>query len=507
MPNSTLSLSRRDLLQGVGAAGLAATIPNLATAATRGGDVAAIKSVVARQHDDMIRRLRDWIALPTIAAERRNLQEGAQMMSAMLTDAGFQHTEIIQTPGTPAVFATLDAGAAKTLGVYAMYDVKQYDGPGWIAPPLEGRIVEDPDLGKIMIARGAINTKGPQMAFLAALHAIRAAGRKLPVNIVLIAEGEEEVGSVHLEEVLNKPQVAQALSRCTGMIYADAAQSPSGDVTLDLGSKGMLEVELTASSQAWGRGAAEEVHSGYAAAIDSPVWHLVQALATMTSPDGTRVTIDGWYDDIRAPTPHELALLAKNATPSSEESMKKIFGVRRWLNDVPYPQAVERLANAPTANIEGIYGGYTGPGGKTSLPARGVAKMDFRLVPNQTAKGAEAKLRAHLAKHGFGDIDVKATGGVDPSETREDTPLIAAVKSVYAKEGVPLTINPRNPTSGPTYLFTNPPFSLAFSSFGLGHGARFHVPNEYYVIEPKNPLLRGFDGATSSFVELLYALA
>jgi acetylornithine deacetylase/succinyl-diaminopimelate desuccinylase-like protein len=291
------------------------------------------------------------------------------------------------------------------------------------------------------------------------------------------------------------------------MIYCDAGQSPTGEVAIDLGSKGMLEIELVSSSKAWGRGAADEVHSGYAAEIDSPVWHLVQALATMASPDGMKVTIDGWYDNVRAPTKRELDLIAQSATASSERNAKSIFGVKRWINDVPYAQAAERLANAPTANIEGIFGGYTGASGKTVLPNQATAKMDFRLVPNQTAKGAEAKVRAHRAKRGFGDIEVKATGGLDPSGTREDAAIIKAVKSVYQKEGVPVSVHPRNPTSGPTYLFTNPPFNLPFAGFGLGHGAKYHVPNEYYVIEPKNPLVRGFDGATLSFVELLYAVA
>ena len=139
--------------------------------------------------------MRDWIALPSIAAENLNYPQGADYMAKLARDAGFTRVDVIRTKGKPGVFATLDNGASTTLALYFMYDVKQFDPSEWSAPPLEGRIVDRAGVGKIMIGRGATNTKGPQIACLAALHAFKAAGRKLPINLVLVCEGEEEIGS------------------------------------------------------------------------------------------------------------------------------------------------------------------------------------------------------------------------------------------------------------------------------------------------------------------------
>ena len=138
------------------------------------------------------------------------------MMADLLRGAGFQSAIIMQTDGKPGVFATLDAGAPRTVGMYLMYDVKQFDPAEWSSPPLEGRIVDRAGLGKVLIGRGAMNQKGPEAMFLAALHAMRDAGRKPPVNIVLVAEGEEEIGSPHIESKPFTPPVLTALGKCSG---------------------------------------------------------------------------------------------------------------------------------------------------------------------------------------------------------------------------------------------------------------------------------------------------
>src|ERR1041384_2841942 len=119
------------------------------------------------------------------------------MMIELLREAGFDHATRIPTDGQSGVFATLDASAPRTIGLYFMYDVKQVDPSEWSSPPWEAALVDKPGLGKILVGRGAVNQKGPEAAFLAALHAIRGAGRKLPVNLVFVAEGEEEIGSPH----------------------------------------------------------------------------------------------------------------------------------------------------------------------------------------------------------------------------------------------------------------------------------------------------------------------
>ena len=157
-------------------------------------------------------------------------------------------------------------------------------------------------------------------------------------------------------------------------------------------------------------------------------------------------------------------------------------------------------------NIEGLVGGYTGPGGKTILPHKAVAKMDLRLVPDMTAAEALAALKAHLKNKGFGDIEVNMTGGYDPTSTSGDSQLIQSQIAVYKQSGIDPILLPRNAGSWPGYVFTGDPLRLPAGHFGLGHGSGAHAPDEYYVIDSANPKVQGIDGATRSYVEYLYAM-
>jgi acetylornithine deacetylase/succinyl-diaminopimelate desuccinylase-like protein len=461
---------------------------------------------VASRHDEAVKRLQDWIALPSIAAEDRNYPAGAAYMAKLATDAGFQQVAILETDGKPGVFATLDAGAKKTVGLYFMYDVKQFDPAEWTSPPLEARIVDKPGIGKAIVGRGAVNQKGPESAFLAAMHAIRGAGRKMPVNLVLVAEGEEEIGSPHIGQLVHRPEVEAALRKTIGVFMPSASQDLDGVVTVSLGAKGVVELELVSTGEKWGRGPAKDIHSSLKAMVDSPAWHLIKALDTLVSDDGNTILIDD-YPKPRPISDEERAMVAAATARRNEAQAKKQYGVQHWIDDLPYQQANERLVSQPTVNIEGLVGGYTGPGGKTVLPHRAVAKIDMRLVPDMKKDDAVAALKAHLAKRGFGDIEVNVSGGYDPTSTAASAPLIQSQISVLKRAGIDPLLWPRNAGSYPGYVFTNPPLSLASGHFGLGHGSGAHAPDEYYVIESTNPNVQGYDGAVMSFVEYLYELA
>ena len=495
---------RRTLLAGA-AAGAALFAPGAALA--QSGDLAALRKAVDAGRTAGIKRIQDWIANPTIAAEKRNVDGGARYMADLARDAGFQQVKIVPTDGVPGVFGTLDAGAKRWVGVYFMYDVKQFDPAEWTSPPLEGRIVDKPGYGRAIIGRGAVNQKGPEGAFLAALHAFREAGRKLPVNLVLVAEGEEEIGSPHFPQIVRNPEVLAALRKCDGIFLPSTGQDQSGDSDITLGSKGVIELELVASGERWGRGPSKDVHSSLKAMVDSPAWRLVQALQTLVTPDGNTPAIDGWFEKVRPLTLREKALIAENAKLGSEADRMKALGVTHWIDDLPYTKALERLASQPTVNIEGLVGGYTGPGGKTILPHRAVAKLDLRLVPNQTAADCLAKLKAHLAKRGFGDVEVNMTGGYDPTETPEDSRIIRAHQAILERHKIRYSLYPRNAGSWPGYVFTGPPLNLPADHFGLGTGGGAHAPDEYLVVEPSNPKVAGWDDMVMGFADYLYELA
>ncbi|HEX8231822.1 MAG TPA: M20/M25/M40 family metallo-hydrolase [Caulobacteraceae bacterium] len=504
MSDTRLGSDRRSVLKA-GAASAAWLAGGGAALAAE--ELPRVREAIAAGHAASLKRLRDWIALPTIAAEGRNVREGAQYMAQLAREAGFQHVEIVPTSGVPGVFATLDAGAPKTLGLYFMYDVKQFDPKEWSAPPLESRLVDRPGFGKVLIGRGATNQKGPEATFLAALHAIRAAGRKLPVNLVLVAEGEEEIGSPHFAEVVRRPDVMAALKTCVGIMMPAHGQGPTGGVEITLGAKGMIELELVSSGKAWGRGPTKDVHSSLKAAVDSPVWRLVQALQTLVSADGNRITVDNWYENVRPLTAHQKALIAANVRENPEAETMRDLHVSHWIDDLPYQQAMERLASQPTINIEGLVAGYTGPGGKTILPSRAVAKLDCRLVPNQTRAEAVAKLKRYLAKKGFADIEVNVSGGYDPTETDENSGIIKAEVATYTALGRPPTMIPRLAGSWPGYLFTGAPLNLPAGHFGMGYGTGAHAPDELMLVESTNRALFGMDEAALAYVRFLHRVA
>jgi acetylornithine deacetylase/succinyl-diaminopimelate desuccinylase-like protein len=498
-------IDRRAFVQNATAAAAALTFPRQLW--TQQSDLGPVFAQVERRHEESVQRLQEWIRQPSIAAENRGMNEGCELTMRMLRDAGFQQVTKVPSDGQPGIFATLDAGAPKTLGLYFMYDVKQVDPAEWSSPPWDAALVDKQGLGKVVMGRGAVNQKGPEATFLAALHAIRGAGRKLPVNLVLVAEGEEEIGSPHFPQIVRRPEVLAALQHVAGIFMPTAAQGLDGEVTITLGAKGVIECELVSSGERWGRGPRADIHSSNKARVDSPAWHLVQALATLVSPDGNDPAIDNFADKARPLSADEKAMIAAAAARLDENAAKRLLGVDHWVRDVSWTEALELLMSRPTVNIEGLVGGYTGPGGKTILPHRAIAKLDLRLVPDMTAADALAALKAHLAKRGFADIEVNMTGGYDPTSTPRDAMVIRAQEAVYRRSRIEPILLPRNAGSWPGYVFTGEPLKLAAGHFGLGHGSGAHAPDEYYVIESTNAKVQGIDGGTRSYVEYLYEVA
>src|SRR5262244_147264 len=309
-------MNRRDFVKtaALGAASFTIRQPKLAD----DPELQPIWAQIEKRHDEAVQRLQCWIRQPSIAAENRGMNEGCDLTMQMLREAGFDKVTKIPTDGQPGIFATLDAGAPRTLALYFMYDVKQADPAEWSSPPFEAALVDKPGLGKILVGRGAVNQKGPEAAFLAALHAIRGAGKKLPVNLVFVAEGEEEIGSPHFPQVVRKPEIAAALKKCSGVYMPFASQGLGGDVTIYLGAKGVIELELTSSGERWGRGPKKDLHSSNKARVDSPAWHLVEALVTLVSPDGNDPAIEGFATKARLLSDVEKKMIATAATRLDE---------------------------------------------------------------------------------------------------------------------------------------------------------------------------------------------
>jgi acetylornithine deacetylase/succinyl-diaminopimelate desuccinylase-like protein len=435
---------------GALAAGAAVAGPARAAGAS---DRKAIYKEIERRHDESVKRLQEWIGVGSIAAENVGMAQGCDMMRRLALDAGFQRAECLQTKGHPGVFATMDNGAKRTLGLYFMYDVKQVNPEEWSSPPWEARLVDMPDRGKVVMGRGAVNQKGPQASFLAALHAIRGAGRKIPVNLVLVAEGEEEIGSPNFSQIVLAPEVRSALSKSVGVFMPSAEQEWDGSVVITLGNKGDIECDLIASGEKWGRGPTRDVHSSLAARVDQPAWHLVQALNTLVTPNGDPA-IDGFFEKVRPLTPAEHKMLDLAAKGLDEKQFMESIGLKTWARNATWRQALEDGVSRPTVTIEVVING------------------------------------------GMNEV----------SSTSADSELIRAEQATYRQYGIEPLLLPRSGGSDPSSVFTGEPLKLASGSFGMGFGERAHAPDEYYVIESNNPKVSGIDGAVKSFVDCLYTL-
>src|SRR5229473_6576359 len=180
--------SRREFLGATATSMAALSLPGFVLS---DDSLGGVETEVQKRHGEGVQRLQEWVRQPSIAAENRGMTEGCELMMKLARDAGFQSVTKMPTDGQPGVFATLDAGAPRTVGLYFMYDVKQVDPAEWSSPPWDAALVDKPGFGKVLMGRGAVNQKGPQSALLAALRAFRNVGRKLPVNLVFVAEGEE----------------------------------------------------------------------------------------------------------------------------------------------------------------------------------------------------------------------------------------------------------------------------------------------------------------------------
>lgn len=453
-----------------------------------------------------IERIQEYIRQPSISAEDRGIRECAELTRRYLQDAGCAETEIVPTAGHPVVWGWLDAGAPKTLVVYWMYDVQPVDEAEWTTPPFEARLV--PALGwgpaaKLIRGRGAANQKGTERAFLNAIESIRFVAGRLPVNLMFLCEGEEELGSPNLPLAVGKYR--ERLRKADGVLFPFLNMGRDGRASFALGNKGIVYMELESRGGPQGGPKNFEIHSSLKAQIDSPVWRLVQALASMTDPSGNVVRIEGFRSAVRPPSEREMELFERYLPGYKADSALRGTGADRFADGADARESLRRLWFEPTLNIDGVWSGYTGPGSKTILPHKANAKIDFRLVPDQSAAEVVKLVRKHLDGHGFTDVKVNWWNGYDPSQSDPDSPLVRAGLDVCRSHGIRTEVALRLAGSAPHYLFTRD-LKLPLLSFGLGSGGGAHSRDEFFIVEAAEPA-RGLAFLERSYVDLLYRFA
>ena len=414
--------------------------------------------------DESIAELSRYCAIPSVAAQDQGVEECAALVKDMLLARGFE-VEIIPTDGAPVVYAERKGKGDKTLIFYNHYDVQPAEPLDlWDSPPFEATQRD----GKLY-ARGVSDDKGHFTSRLFALDAILEAEGELPCNIKWVLEGEEEIGSVHLPKFVEDNAKKLAADVCIwefgGVDHRDVPM-------LYIGMRGICYVELSVET------ASTDVHSGLGGSIfPNAAWRLVWALSTLKGKD-ERIRIPGHYDNVVPPSERDLKLFA--ALPDVAEDYKERFGVQDFLKGVAGGAALHvQEVMEPTCTICGITTGYQGPGTKTVLPAKASAKVDFRLVPNQTPEEVLKNLRSHLDAEGFEDVQVTYNGGEAPGRTDPDDPFVAlvvdAAEEVY---GMKQDIVPMTGGSGPNHAFLHY-LDVPIATSGIGYpGGLVHAPNE-----------------------------
>ncbi|CAN5868343.1 M20/M25/M40 family metallo-hydrolase [soil metagenome] len=471
-----------------------------------GGEHPEVYAYIDANQERHLENIRRWLRQPSISAENQGVQQMAEMLREDLRRIGFREAELVPTSGHAGVWGYYDAGAERTLVVYMMYDVQPVEPEGWQVEAFDASIVDHP-LGRVLMARGATNQKGPQRAFLNAIEAIIATHGRLPVNLMVAAEGEEELGSPNYPEIIDRYE--PRMRTADGVFFPFNGQSANGEVSMFLGVKGIVYFEMEARGGPHGGPTRAEIHSSLKAMADAPAWRLMQALASLTSEDGNTITVPGYYDAIRPPNAEEQRLVAGmlERWEQQEGLMRQGLGLERWAGGMSARDALMHNLFNTTLNIDGIWGGYSGPGMKTILPHRVTAKLDSRLVPNQTPEEALRLIRAHLDAQGFTDIEVRQLSGYAPAQSSVEAPLVRAAIGAYNKYGRTPSVAPRIAGSAPYYIFTER-LGLPMIAGGMGHGSGAHAPNEYMVIEPRQgSRVAGLAEIEKFYVDLLYALA
>jgi acetylornithine deacetylase/succinyl-diaminopimelate desuccinylase-like protein len=423
--------------------------------------------------DDALRTLDSLCRLPSVSTEGRALEETAGLVEELLREAGFETCQLRVDGSPPAVFGEQQGRSDYRLLLYNHYDVQPADPIDlWESPPFEPTLRD----GKLF-ARGAADNKGELAVRLAVTRALREQREGPPIGVRWIIEGEEEVLSPHFDEIVRQNVDSLRADAC--LWEGAPALSSDGRPTIGLGFKGSLAVRLEV------RLLESDAHSAVAAVARSAPWRLVQALASLRDRDGV-VRIRGFYDQVRGPTEAERWAIEEQSN-SMEQDIRAVVGDEGLLEGVSGAAFRERVAFAPTCNIAGIEGGYTGPGMKSVLPAQASARIDLRLVPDQTPDNTLALLHEHLTKEGFEDIEVTVLGTADAAGTAIDHPFVRRVISVAERvSGAQASVIPRIGGSLPIIAslqrhLDTPGLSAPGNPFYFG--AKVHAPNEHVRIE------------------------
>ena len=424
----------------------------------------SVADVIAQNSDTYLQWLTDACSIPSMAGESDGLAAMERWLGERFGELEAPVERLQVESGPPALLAKLGSGK-RTLLVYDHYDVQPVDPIElWDSPPFEPAIRDG-----VFYARGAADNKGDLVARLAGLDAYKQVHGDLPVAVKFLVEGEEESGSKSFERIVSR---FRHKLEADGCVWEGLGIDYGGRPEFVFGVKGLAYVELNHT------GLADDQHSSVAVIAPSPVWHMVEALATLRDSSG-RVLIDGFYDDVVPPSDDDLRMLKE--LPFDEKAELERLGVDAFVGEATDEELKRRYYFEPTCNIAGIVAGYNVPGAsKTVLPRQVIAKLDMRLVPEQDPDDIVAKLRKHFDDRGLGDIDITTLSMEHPVRCPHDSLVaratIEAARKVFSE---PPALSPMMIGTGPMHAIAA---SLGVSTVSPGGVCRpysnIHAPNE-----------------------------
>jgi len=423
-----------------------------------------LDTYISEHLDEWVAELAVLCAQPSISANGGSMESCTGLVADMLRKRGLV-AEILPTRGQPVVYGEASGRSPKTLLFYNHYDVQPPEPLElWDSPPFQ---LSERD--GMLFARGVSDDKGHLVCRLAALDALRAVMGGFPVGVKFLIEGEEESGSPSLAPFIATHRDKLAADAC---VWEFGGVDADGVPLLHAGMRGICYVGLRA------RTASLDAHSGIGGSIfPNAAWRLVWALNTLKDPD-ERIRIPGFYDDVQPATARDLELLAAIPDPSADYLER--YGLEGFLGGRTGGVELKRAeVFEPTCTICGLTSGYQGPGTKTVLPAEATAKVDFRLAPDQKPADILVKLREHLDREGFDDIEIADLGNEPPGRTDPDHPFLRLVvdtaRGIYEQE---MLVVPMTGGSGPNRAFIEY-LGVPIATPGISHpGARVHAPNE-----------------------------
>jgi acetylornithine deacetylase/succinyl-diaminopimelate desuccinylase-like protein len=421
----------------------------------------------------LVSDLQTLIRQPSVSAKNEGLEECARLVAKIMRNSGIRSELLYLRKGVPPVVygeVKSKQNPKKTLLFYNHYDVQPAEPFDlWKDKPFSGKII-----GNKIFGRGSADDKGELITRIKAVESYLKTEGDVPCNVKFLVEGEEEIGSMHVERYLKKYKKKFS---CDGVIwefgYVDAKDRP----IISLGMKGLLYVELSVTESI------RDAHSSLAVLIENPAWRLLEALKTLRDVNG-KILIKDWYKEVDIFTKEEIKLI--RTEPFGEKEFKKEYGIKRFVANKTGIAARKALVGEPTCNIAGFVSGYTGPGAKTVLPAQALVKIDFRLVPKMDPLKQLARLKQHLKSNGFGDIKVNMIHGEAASKTKILDPFVSKVKKAANESFGKSIVSVSSAGTGPMYSFAKVLSAPCISIGSTYIFSRIHSPNEFARIDLLN---------------------